>query len=127
MDITYDEWFDKYKPKTNKHGDVIYFETYGDELDTVIATPNEFVWTVVDGGEYFGYSAGRHFVNRMNYIICEIPWDNEDLYVDLYEPYECEESGEHSWMDYYREMDGKTIQVCEFCEMNKEDYEEYDD
>ena len=126
MDISYDEWFDKYKPKTNKHGDVIYFETYGDELDTVVATPNEYVWTVVDGGDYFGYSAGTHFVNRMNYIICEVPWEDEDLYVDLYEPIECEESGEHLWVDHLRAVDGKMIEVCQFCEISKEDAELYD-
>ena len=125
MDISYDEWFDKYKPKTNKHGDVIYFETYGDDIDTVVATPNECVWTVVDGGDYFGYSAGTHFVNRMNYIICEVPWEDEDLYVDLYEPDECEKSG-HVYQTIER-YDGKHYECCEYCGEDKDYLESIDD
>ena len=127
MDIDYDVWFDKYKPKTNKHGDVIYFETYGDELDIVASTANEYVWTVIDGDDHFGYSAGTHFVNRLNYIICDVPWEDEDLYVDLYEANECDITDNHIWIDYLREMDNKVIKVCELCEMSKDDYDFYNE
>jgi hypothetical protein len=69
------------------------------------------------------------FVNRLCYYVTEVPWEGEagDIEIDLYEANECDITGEHLWMDYLREMDMKTIQVCQFCEMSKDDYDEYND
>ena len=77
--LTYDEWFDKYKPITNhitgyneKH-----FETFGEEQDFVIAQPNENVWTEVDGDEGTYIVSGFHYVNRIQYYVTENTWEED--------------------------------------------------
>jgi hypothetical protein len=124
-ELTFEEWLDTYKPILNKHGDLRAFETYGEDLDIVTNTNSDKVWTWVDGGDYSGYSAGMHFVNRMCYFICEVPFVDDNLYVDIYEPDECEKSG-HSYQKVER-YDGKEYDVCEFCGEDKEYLEAYDD
>lgn len=125
MNITYDEWFDTYKPITDEQGQALQFETYGSQLDIVENTPHNKVWTWVDGGDYSGICAGFAYVNRLVYYISKVPWESEDLYVDLYEPDECEKSG-HSYQKVER-YDGKEYDVCEHCGEDKEYLEQYDD
>ena len=127
-ELEYDEWFDKYKPITNDHDEIKVYETYGVDLEFIesIIDDNR-VWTFLDGGDYSAIVNGAMFVNRLCYYVTEIPWEGEagDIEIDLYEADECDITGEHLWMDYLREMDMKTIQVCQFCEMSKDDYELY--
>lgn len=64
----------------------IMYETYGDEYDYVREIAQKHpkrVWTLVDGdnGELV-IIAGWHYVNRMNYVITEKPWNTGDEYVD---------------------------------------------
>jgi hypothetical protein len=50
------------------------FETYGPEWRHVKALPPACVWTVMngdDGGIYI--SNGRHFVNRLGYLVSTVP------------------------------------------------------
>ena len=67
------------------------------------------------------------FVNRLCYYVNEVPWEGEagDIEIDLYEANECDITGEHQWADYVRAIDNKTIKVCTFCEMSKDDYDLY--
>ena len=127
-ELEYDEWFDKYKPITNDHDEIKVYETYGVDLEFIesIIDDNR-VWSIIDGGVYSVITNGAMFVNRLCYYVTEVPWEGEagDIEIDLYEADECDITGEHLWMDYLREMDMKTIQVCEFCEMSKDDYELY--
>lgn len=127
-ELEYDEWFDKYKPITNDHDEIKVYETYGKDLEFIesIIDDNR-VWTFLDGGDFSVITNGAMFVNRLCYYVTEVPWEGEagDIEIDLYEANECDITGEHLWMDYLREMDMKTIQVCEFCEMSKDDYELY--
>lgn len=127
-ELEYDEWFDKYKPITNDHDEIRIYETYGKDLEFIesIIDDNR-VWTFIDSGDFSVITNGAMFVNRLCYYVTEIPWEGEagDIEIDLYEANECDITGEHLWMDYLREMDMKTIQVCEFCEMSKDDYELY--
>ena len=127
-ELEYDEWFDKYKPITNDHDEIKVYETYGVDLEFIesIIDDNR-VWTFLDGGDYSAIVNGAMFVNRLCYYVTEIPWEGEagDIEIDMYEADECDITGEHLWMDYLREMDMKTIQVCQFCEMSKDDYELY--
>ena len=122
--LTYDEWESKYKPIAGIGGDIVYLETYGEDLKLVEETDSHYVWTWVDGGDYSGYVNGIAYVNRMNYIICEVPWTDEEhdqgLYVDMYEAYPCEESDEHLWIPtpYY------SGQLCEWCGIDKGEWEE---
>ena len=129
-ELEYEEWYEKYKPIETDHGDLMVYETYGKDLEFIqsIIEDNR-VWTFLDGGDYSCIVNGAMFVNRLCYYVTEIPWEGEagDIEIDLYEANECDITGEHLWMDYLREMDMKTIQVCEFCEMSKDDYELYDD
>jgi hypothetical protein len=125
MELTYEQWVDTYKPILNEHGDPRTFETYGSDLDLVNEVLPTKVWTWVDGGDYSGISAGWHFVNRMAYYICQVPFEDDSLYVDVYEPDECEKSG-HSYQKVER-YDGKEYDVCEYCGEDKEYLESYDD
>ncbi len=124
-EITYDEWQETYKPIEDKWGNPRMFETYGEELDIVANTNSNKVWTFVDGGDYSGYSADVHFVNRLGYYICQVPFVDDNLYVDIYEPDECEKSG-HEY-DTVERYDGKHYECCKHCGEDKEYLESYDD
>lgn len=130
IELEIDDWHDKYKPILTDHGDLRIYETYGADLEFIesIIDDNR-VWTFLDGGDYSVITNGLMFVNRLCFYVTEVPWEGEagDIQIDLYEADECDITGEHIWFDYLREMDGKTIKVCEFCEMSKEDYDEYND
>jgi hypothetical protein len=131
-ELTYEEWYETYRPLettiVTEHGTTSYiksFETYGEDLDKVLEVDPSYVWTWVDGGDYSGYSAGVHFVNRLAYFICTVPFVDDNLYVDIYEPDECEKSG-HVYHKIER-YDGKEYDVCDYCGEDKEDLEAYDD
>ena len=94
--MTYDEWWDKYKPKPN---DVIgpenapfdgaMFETAGPEMKEVCMTNAARVWTLVycDGVSYV--INGLHFVNRLGYFICEVPYEGDYLEVRVDDELTC--------------------------------------
>lgn len=85
-----DAWEAKYVPMQNlfdsNAGDK--FETYGEELEHVLAVANsepKRVWTLVegDGGDLYIVN-GYHLVNRLNYFITAKPFDGEFLEVPYY-------------------------------------------
>ncbi len=106
--MTYEEWETKYKPRLNPLDEYAalsgyMLETFGLELEHVKQQPNQYVWTWVegDGSEslepededapaHGGYlTPGYHFVNRLGYVITEVPWvaaDNvgANLVVEVY-------------------------------------------
>ena len=127
-ELEYDEWYEKYKPIETDHGDLMVYETYGKDLEFIqsIIEDNR-VWTFIDSGDYSCIVNGAMFVNRLCYYVTEVPWEGEagDIEINMYEPTECDITGEHIWFDYLREMDNKVIKVCEFCEMSKDDYDLY--
>ncbi len=75
------EFFDTYKPVPNPfvahaawNGSML--ETYGPELERVkevLALEPNKVWTVLDVDGALIVSSGFHHVNRMGYIITEVP------------------------------------------------------
>ena len=77
----YDRWFDKFKPVKNRIvKDAPYdgrmFETYGPELDHVLAMARlkpKCVWTLLDCDGRLYVSAGYHVVNRIGYFITGSP------------------------------------------------------
>ena len=99
MTPTFDnEWLDTYTPIANPiaiggpehEGEMIMFETYGEELDTVRAAKPECIWTLIECDECQVISKGFHLVNRIGYLITEEPhtndpneeymyWDDEDM------------------------------------------------
>ena len=71
-----------YRPlKLNQHGDW-HFDTVGKDLDTIkeIAKKSpKHIWTLVDGeGPRIYALAGFHAVNRLGYMVTEIPWVTGD-------------------------------------------------
>ena len=122
IDLTYEEWLDTYKPICDIDGNPIMYETYGEDLDIVVDTPENRIWTWVDRGEYSGLSSGLHRVNRLHYYICTVPFDMDKMYyVDLYVMTLCD-MGEHTWMPYQR-YDGTPVTICSECEVDKDDNE----
>jgi hypothetical protein len=120
IDLTYDEWVEQYKPICDLDGNPIMYETYGEDLDIVSDTPENRIWTWVDGGDYSGINSGFQRVNRLNYYICTVPFDMSEIYyVDLYEMTLCD-MDEHIWVDHKR-YDGTPVIICSECEMDKED------
>ena len=91
QEMTYSQWQEKYKPIKNhitNNGDTS-FETYGEEWDFVSEQDPRYVWTEVQGDMSFAIVAGRSYVNRLVYFVCENPWTDEDEYVLLSEEKEC--------------------------------------
>lgn len=83
--ITEDQFFADYKPIKNPISedcgfDGCMFETYGEDLDYVkdVASVSEtFVWTVIEGDDGLSITSGYHYVNRLGYIITELPADED--------------------------------------------------
>lgn len=79
--ISEDEFFAKFKPRKNPFvadsswgGTML--ETYGRELEHVqdaLKTAPGTVWTVLDVDGALIVASGYHHVNRMGYIITEVP------------------------------------------------------
>ena len=71
--MDYNEWREKYKPIGD---DGLYLrETYGADLDLIKTVKENHIWTLLDcdDGETYIVS-GFHYVNRINYIITEVPF-----------------------------------------------------
>jgi hypothetical protein len=116
--MTFDEWFDTYKPVTNEHGELRLFETYGVDLQIVARTDNQYVWTWYDSSEYSSICNGYGYVNRLGYYLCEVPWkEGESLEIDISDGYTCED---HIWIEY-ENYQGQTIVICQECEVQCND------
>lgn len=92
--MTYEEFCDEFQPIENTlTGNGNTFETYGAEQDLVFETDEKLVWTEVDGDGGCFIIAGRHYVNRIQYYICEKPWkeDSQEVIVQLYK--DCDTCG----------------------------------
>ena len=96
-EISWDSWVEKYKPiknhitkYPNKDADYDMFETYGAEQDYVYSVDEKLVWTEVQGDMSMLLLAGRHFVNRLNYYVCEVPWETGDEQVLISVEVECD-------------------------------------
>ena len=77
-----DAWEKAFKPIQNHiSGDRGWngtiFETYGDDLQFVVAQPQNKVWTGVDTEEGTAILNGYHLVNRIGYFVTENPWSTE--------------------------------------------------
>jgi len=57
----------------------IGLETFGEDLELVKSLPVESVWTVVDGDGDQWIIPGIHTVNRICYLITEVPHDWKDI------------------------------------------------
>jgi hypothetical protein len=86
-DYTLEDWETEFRPMPNhlsknaswqdEHGVGVLFETYGAELEFVMAQPNENVWTYTDTDSGTALCAGYHLVNRIGYLVCEVAREPE--------------------------------------------------
>jgi hypothetical protein len=81
MEMTFNEWEEKYKPIENPYGYGFLFEDYDKDLEILnahLASDPDTVWTLLgcDGGE--SIISGMWRVNRVGYYITEIPCDTDD-------------------------------------------------
>ena len=96
-ELKWDEWVEKYKPIKNhitKYPDpqssFEMFETYGEEWEFVKSQDPKYVWTEIQGDMSMLLIAGVAFVNRLNYYVCEVPWETGDEQVLVSVEVECE-------------------------------------
>lgn len=87
MKLTYDEFFDQYRPVVNHlqvdaPWDGCLFETFGEELKHVTETHQKThsVWTMIEDGNVFVTIPGFWMVNRMGYFITEVPWSIDEFH-----------------------------------------------
>ena len=73
----------------NASWDGAMFETYGDELQFVLAQPNDRICTILEADSWNGsplllVTSGYHLVNRLGYLVAAAPV-NEFEYIDDWE------------------------------------------
>ncbi len=94
--LTYDEFEEQFKPVENVHADqgVFQFDAYdendSDLLQFISINYPFHVWTRIDGEDGYVYNInGWHIINRIDYIITEVPWvEHNDYEVMDYRPYQ---------------------------------------
>ena len=88
MTITYEIFEETYKPIKNpfvqdSSYDGYMFETYGVELAHVREQDNKNIWTIINCDNEEQYIVpGYAIVNRIGYLLCNIPWESEDIQVN---------------------------------------------
>lgn len=83
LDLSHDEWVEKFKPVRDEHGDIIYFD--GDEEQFKNSDPATR-WTNTCEGKGEWISNGMWFINRMGYILTEVAWSiDEDISITISE------------------------------------------
>lgn len=75
----YDIFVEKFQPELDEYESIKLYETYGEDYNYVRENSGEkceFLWTIIesDNGNLY-ISPGFHLVNRMNYILARIPWE----------------------------------------------------
>lgn len=83
--ITHDEWVERFKPDVDENGEIMPYETYGSDLNSVLdiasSDPGR-VWTVVEDDNGIPVVlSGYHLVNRLYYHITENSFDGDHLNV----------------------------------------------
>jgi hypothetical protein len=116
VSLTWKEFEEQFKPIKNHFRtdpDEIMFETYGEEVEFVLAKDTERkVWTYADG-DYCSYvTNGYHYVNRIGYYVCEVAYDeNTDYEIIVSTETECECYNEEGYED--GEMGRADCEKCE--------------
>lgn len=86
--MTEDQFFERYRPRPSPGTDPDSGEYRQDEAAIAGADPRT-VWTVIEGDTGGLYAAaGRHRVNRIDYLLTEVPWATGEELACLVEPEE---------------------------------------
>lgn len=78
--MSFEQWVEAYKPIKNTFNELApydgtMFETFGNELAHVRAADENTVWTLVTGDDdELVVSNGFHYVNRVGYLVTEVPF-----------------------------------------------------
>ena len=115
QEITYDEWFEKYKPIKNPlERDSYLFDTYGLAHDLVKeVVDSRRVWTYTDGDGASQISNGYRFINRLYYHITEVPWEEDEfIIVPISEEVPCQCYAKENYDKY--DLGGEP--ECSLCE-----------
>jgi hypothetical protein len=87
LTLTDDQFIARYKPETTEHGDYYRQRDWTvpeDQVEIEKATAEHRIWTAGDDDDgNFCISSGWHYVNRLYYIITEIPLENPDWNVQV--------------------------------------------
>ena len=112
IELTQEEWFDKFQPIPNhlddnasfqtEDGVGYMFETYDKELRFVQSQEPNRIWTYCDGDNGGTYIfQGMRIVNRIGYFVTTVPFDgSKDYQIQIVDEdiYECPNCGE-MWED----------------------------
>jgi hypothetical protein len=89
INLSIDAFFDTYRPVTNHLDDNAsydncMFETFDAELAFVEQSKPNCIWTIVDADGIVVITNGFQFVNRIGYLITEVP-ALENSYYDIFD------------------------------------------
>ncbi len=85
VEMTEDEWFEKFDPVDNIMAEDssfngCMFETYGEEFSYIQEQNLQNIWTLIEGDEGSVITNGMHYVNRLGYFISKTPWRKGEFY-----------------------------------------------
>ena len=84
-DYLLEEWAAKYRPVRKDNGLILAYGTSGKSLEEVRQQDPHQIWTLIGDEDGDAIKAGFHMYNRLNYFITELPWEDDDIWVWLYE------------------------------------------
>lgn len=80
--MSYEQWAEKYRPIENPNADHggNSFDTHDPKDVAFIAGTDPLkIWTSGDGDGYYFINSGWHFVNRLEYYVTEVPYDDSEI------------------------------------------------
>jgi hypothetical protein len=90
IQITEETFLERFRPRRNHlnpdasfdfgAGGCLY-ETFGEELAFVRANDPACIWTIIETDGELCIVSGYHFVNRLGYILCDVPVQDGASYV----------------------------------------------
>jgi hypothetical protein len=128
--ITFEIFEKTYKPiknpfVQNSSYDGCMFETYGVELAHVREQDVKKIWTIVDcNNEEIWIVPGYSIVDRIGYLICDTPWESEDIQVNDNEMVSDLDATKHCY-DFAKSIDIQLSinDLSDFFNLNKDENE----
>ena len=128
--ISFEIFKETYKPQKNpfvqdSSYDGYMFETYGIELAHVREQDNKNIWTIINcENEESWIIPGYHIVDRFGYILCNIPWESENIQVNDNEMISIIDATKHCY-DFAKSIDIQLSinDLSDFFNLNKDENE----
>jgi hypothetical protein len=77
--LTEDQFIDRFKPEHDAEGTVyVQRELPKDRLAILDAQAGRRLWTMVEAEDSMYLVQGSHYVNRLYYVICEVPYEKDE-------------------------------------------------